>query len=127
MLFNSTLSTSKWIFWYFHTLGYLNGSSFFNIHYRNLPIAPFNSELNFAHFWLKNSRLHEKLVGCPLRERVSKMLFPQKYSMENAAFSFLPNCPIVCLLVTQYKWLSFGGQRYLSCNNSLSSWHTKVL
>ena len=49
-----------------HTLGHLNGSSFFNIHHRNLPIAPFNSELNSAYFWLKNSGLHEKLACCPL-------------------------------------------------------------
>ena len=73
-----TLSASKWIFWYFHTLGHLNGSNFFNIHHRNLPIVPFNSELNSAHFWLKNSKLHEKLAGSPLGERASKTLFPRK-------------------------------------------------
>ena len=47
--------------------------------------------------------------------------------MDNASFSFLPNCALVCPLVTQYKWLSFGWLRYLACYNSLSSWHTKVL
>ena len=73
-----TLSASKWIFWYFRTLGHLNDSSFLNIYHRNLPIVPFNSELNSTHFWLKTSGLHKKLVGCPLGERVSKTLFPQK-------------------------------------------------
>ena len=48
-----TVSAWKWICWYFCTLGHLNGSSFFNIHHRNFPIAPFNSELNSAHLWIK--------------------------------------------------------------------------
>ena len=69
-----TLSASKWIFWHFHTLGYLNGSHSFNIHHRDLPLVSFNLELNSAHFWSKKSGLHQKLVGCPLRERAS---FPQ--------------------------------------------------
>ena len=73
-----TSSASKWIFWYFCTLGHFNGSSFFNIHHRNLPIAPFNLKLNSTHFSLKNSGLHEKVAGCPLRETASKTLFPQK-------------------------------------------------
>ena len=77
-LFPLTLSALKWIFLYLCTLGHLNCSSFFNIHHRNFPTAPFNSELNSAHFWLKNSGLHEKLAGCLLRERVSLTLFPQK-------------------------------------------------
>ena len=73
-----TLSASKWILWYFCTLGHLNGSSFFNIHHRNFSIAPFNLELNSAHFWLKHSGLHEILAGFPLGERVSKTLFSPK-------------------------------------------------
>ena len=48
-----TSSDSKWIFWYFFTLGHFNGSSFFNVHHRNLPIAPFNLKLNSTHFSLK--------------------------------------------------------------------------
>ena len=52
----------------------------------------------------------------------SSMLFPQngwtnRYLMENAAFSFLPNCPLLYSLVTHYKWLLSGRLRYLSPDN----------
>ena len=52
-----------------HSSGHLNSSSSFHIHHRDLPMVPFNSELNFAHFWLKNSGLCEKLPGCLLRDQ----------------------------------------------------------
>ena len=85
-----TRSASKWIFWYFCTLGHLNGSSFLNIHHRNLPIVPFNSELNSTHFWLKNSRLHEKLAGCPLGKEHLRHSFPKRYRQIGIQWRMLP-------------------------------------
>ena len=117
-----TLSASKWIFWHFHTLGHLNSSSSFNIHHRDLPMVPFNSELNFAYFKSKNLGLHEKLAGYLIGERAFSTLFPlngwtNRYLMENSAFSVLPNCLLVCSLVTHYKCLSSGRLRYSSSDN----------
>ena len=59
-----TLSVSKCIFWYFHTLEHLNGSSSFNIHQR-LPNGTIQFKTKFCTLLVYKFRAAQKTGGLP--------------------------------------------------------------
>ena len=85
-----TRSASKWIFWYFCTLGHLNGFSFLNIHHRNFPIVPLNSELNSTHFWLKIPGYMKNWWVAHSGKECLWRAFPKRYRLIGIQWRMLP-------------------------------------